>query len=228
MYTSWGKDLKMTEERILLDADIREPLFQYLEERRGKVRFLEEKVTGRARADIVMVLPDRVCGIEIKSDADTYARLAAQVKNYDRYYDENYIVAGSTHALHVEEHVPDYWGIITVDETEDGADFYILRRPKLNPKVKMKNKVALLWRPELNRLLALNGMHAYREKSKAFVAGRLLAEVPEEVLQAQLLEELFERDYTAIAKEIADYRAEHAKARPAKAAGRKKRKRTKK
>lgn len=50
----------MTDERILLDADIREPLFDYLEQRYEKVRFLEEKVTGKVRADIVMVLPDRI------------------------------------------------------------------------------------------------------------------------------------------------------------------------
>ena len=41
----------------LKDTDIREPLFDYLEQYHGKVRFLEEKVTGRARADVVMVLP---------------------------------------------------------------------------------------------------------------------------------------------------------------------------
>ena len=63
------------EDRVLLDADIREPLFNYLEQYYGKVRFLEEKVTGKARADVVMVLPDKICGIEIKSDADTYAWL---------------------------------------------------------------------------------------------------------------------------------------------------------
>ena len=74
-------------DRVLLDADIREPLFYYLEHIHGKVRFLEEKVTGKARADVVMVLPDKICGIEIKSDADSYARLAAQVKNFDKYYD---------------------------------------------------------------------------------------------------------------------------------------------
>ncbi len=213
---------------MLKDKDIREPLFFFLEEEYGKARFIEEKTMGKSRADVLMVTESALIGIEIKSDADTYERLASQVKDYDRLCDLNYIAAGSSHAMHVEEHVPDYWGIITVDETEDGADFYILRRPKINPKVKMKNKVALLWRPELNRLLALNEMHAYKEKSKAFVAGRLLAGVPEEVLQAQLLEELFERDYTEIGKVIDEYRAEHAKARPAKAAGRKKRKRTKK
>ena len=88
-------------DKVLLDADIREPLFYYLEQIHGKVRFLE--------ADVVMVLPDKICGIEIKSDADSYARLAAQVKYYDKYYDENYLVIGSTHAHHAAEHVPEHW-----------------------------------------------------------------------------------------------------------------------
>ena len=64
---------------MLYDKDIREPLFDFMEERYGKVRMIEEKQIGRSRADIVMVLPGRLAGIEIKSDADTYARLKRQV-----------------------------------------------------------------------------------------------------------------------------------------------------
>ena len=60
---------------MLYDRDIREPLFDFLEERYGKIRIIEEKQMGKSRADIVMVLPDAVAGIEIKSDADTYVRL---------------------------------------------------------------------------------------------------------------------------------------------------------
>ena len=56
---------------MLYDKDIREPLFEFLEERYGKTRFLEEQVMGQSRADVVMVLPEALCGIEIKSDADT-------------------------------------------------------------------------------------------------------------------------------------------------------------
>ena len=73
---------------------------------------------GKSRADIVMVTPEYLYGIEIKSDADTYARLARQVKDYDSYYDYNIVVVGSSHALHIEEHVPDYWGIITIEVRE--------------------------------------------------------------------------------------------------------------
>ena len=56
---------------MLYDKDIREPLSDYLEAKYGKVRIIEEKQMGSSRADIVMILPDEIAGIEIKSDADT-------------------------------------------------------------------------------------------------------------------------------------------------------------
>ena len=131
--------------QVLYDKDIREPLFDFLEETYGKIRILEEKRTGSARADVVMITPDYLYGIEIKSDADTYARLEKQVKNYDWFYDRNIIVAGSTHAAHVREHVPEWWGIITVEPDEIGkTDFYVLREASDNPKVKEKRKITIL------------------------------------------------------------------------------------
>ena len=89
---------------MLYDKDIREPLFDFLEERYGKVRIIEEKQMGRSRADVIMVRPGNLTGIEIKSDADSYGRLARQVKDYDRYFDYNYVVVGSSHGRHIEEH----------------------------------------------------------------------------------------------------------------------------
>jgi len=47
-------------DRILYDKDIREPLFFFLEETYGKIRILEEKRTGSARADVVMITPQFV------------------------------------------------------------------------------------------------------------------------------------------------------------------------
>ena len=75
------------EMELLHDRDIREPLFDFLEETYGKVRILEEKTMGRSRADAVMVTESGLYGIEIKSDADGYARLARQIGDYDLYYD---------------------------------------------------------------------------------------------------------------------------------------------
>ena len=191
---------------MLYDKDIREPLFEFLEERHEKIRIIEEKQMGKSRADVVMVLPGIIAGVEIKSDADTYARLKRQVKDYNQYFDRNYIVAGSTHGMHIEEHVPDWWGIITVELIGSEVDFYLLREAKENPKVNWKKKISLLWRPELVRLQELNQMPKYKEKSKAFVIEKILTKVPQEMLAEQVSETLFERDYTAIEDIIREYK----------------------
>lgn len=196
---------------MLYDKDIREPLFEFLEETYGKIRIIEEKQMGRSRADIVMVTPDAVTGIEIKSDADTYARLKRQVRDYDRYFDANYIVVGVSHAMHIEEHVPAWWGIITAEQEEGRADFYILRRASKNPKTDKKKKLGLLWRPELAHIQELNGLPKYCQKSKDFVVEKLLDKVPEEILQKQISQELFERDYRIIGERIRAYKAGHHK-----------------
>lgn len=203
----------MTDKVVLHDKDIREPLFDFLEERYGKIRILEEKTMGRSRADVVMVMPEVIAGIEIKSDADTYARLGRQVKDYDLYFDCNYVVAGSTHAAHVHEHVPPWWGIISVELWEDKVDFYVVREAGRNPKVNPERKISILWRPELSHIQELNGMAKYRDKSKKFVQKKILEKVPEELLQKQMCQELFERDYTLIGDTIREYRkkAEFAK-----------------
>ena len=50
---------------MLKDKDIREPLFDFLEEQYGKTRIIEEKTMGKSRADVVMVLEEELVGIEI-------------------------------------------------------------------------------------------------------------------------------------------------------------------
>lgn len=199
----------MSDKRILHDRDIREPLFDFLEDTYGKIRILEEKRIGRSRADVVMVTSDALYGIEIKSDADTYARLERQIKDYNKFYDFNYAVVGTTHAVHIREHIPEWWGVITVELVEDKADFYILRKPKKNPKMDVKKKISILWRPELVHIQELNRMPKYKEKSKEFVAEKILQKIPEEILWKQVSEELFERDYNTIAETIAEYRIEN-------------------
>lgn len=195
--------------KTLHDKDIREPLFEFLEETYGKIRIIEEKSMGKSRADVVMVTPDLLYGIEIKSDADTYARLRRQVKDYDLYYDCNYAVVGTSHAMHIKEHLPAWWGIITVEAVEGEADFYIMRKPLPNPEADWKRKISILWRPELAHIQELNGLPKYKEKSKLFVQEKLLNKVPADVLQRQLCDELFERDYTIIGEKIQKFRQEN-------------------
>lgn len=194
---------------MLYDKDIREPLYDFLEETYGKIRIIEEKQMGKSRADAVMVTENALCGIEIKSDADTYARLERQIKDYDQFYDYNYVVVGTSHAMHIREHVPEWWGVITVELVEEVVDFYILRRPSPNPKMDWKKKMSLLWRPELAHIQELNRMPGYREKSKRFVSEKILQNVAEERLRLQISEELFQRDYNQITETIQEYRRQN-------------------
>ncbi|MCC8150356.1 MAG: sce7726 family protein [Lachnospiraceae bacterium] len=191
---------------MLYDKDIREPLFDFLDDLYPKNRIIEEKKMGRSRADVVMVTPETVYGIEIKSDADSYARLKRQIRDYDYYYDCNYVVVGTTHAHHISEHVPKWWGIITVELEEEHPDFYVLRKPERNPKLNWEKKMSMIWRPELAHIQELNNMPKYKEKSKKFVIEKILEKVPEETLQLQVCEELFQRDYTEIEGIIREYR----------------------
>lgn len=195
---------------MLHDRDIREPLFDFLEEQYGKCRMLEEKVMGKSRADVVMVTPDALYGIEIKSDADTYARLSGQVKDYDQYYDFNYVVVGSSHALHIRKHVPPYWGVITVELVEGAFDFYVLRKPSENPKMNWKRKLEILWRPELAQMQEWNGLPKYKDKNRRFViekiSGMISDKLAPESAREQISRILFERDYTMAEEILAEYR----------------------
>jgi len=202
---------------ILKDKDIREPLFEWIEEGFEKVRILEEIVIGHSRADIVLVLPRELCGIEIKSDADTFTRLENQVKDYNRYFDRNYLVVGSSHARHCSEHIPDWWGIISVELFNGKMDFRIMRESGSNPrKLKkvplyvIKNKLKFLWRPELAEIQERKFLPKYREKSKDFVRKKLLEKLTAEELDEEISRALFERDYTTIKEKIESFRKERA------------------
>lgn len=215
---------------MLHDKDIREPLFRFLEETYGKIRILEEKRTGKSRADVVAVTEDALIGLEIKSDADTYERLPGQVKDYDKFYDRNYAVVGASHAGGIGDHIPAYWGIIVVSDGADisrngapvwqdsAADVFlsVLRMADPNPKAKLKNKMQILWRPELAMLQAQNGMPKYKDLGKKAVIPKILertAWLPEkkgyiapDLLHRQISDILFERDYTTAAAMVKEYR----------------------
>ena len=206
-----GKTSRSTAGRsVLKDKDIREPLFSFLEETYGKSRIIEEKSMGKSRADIVMVLPTEIYGIEIKSDADTYARLERQIKDYDKYFDSNIVVVGTTHGEHIKEHVPEHWGIITVEVVNGRFDFYFMRRPLPNKGVQWKKKLELLWRPELAQIQEWNEMPKYKSFGKAKAAEKILELVPDKIsdmtLRRQVSDILFERDYSKVEETLAEYR----------------------
>lgn len=196
---------------MLKDQDIREPLFDFFDEKFGKVRIIEEKQIAKSRADVMLVLEEKLIGVEIKSDADTYARLARQVKDYNKFFDYNYVVVGSSHSKHIEEHVPEYWGIIEAISKEESVEFNVLREPEINKRAqrtyKMKRKLSILWRPELSHIQEINGMPKYKQRSKDFVITKIMEKVQWDLLHRQISEELFQRDYNTISAAIKEWRS---------------------
>jgi len=162
---------------------------------REKFRIIDELVIGKARADIVIVT-DGLTGYEIKSDADSYKRLPGQIKEYDKYFQRNYLVVGSNHKVTASKHIPPYWGILCFSKSE--ADIYveIIREAGQNPKYNQKKQLGLLWRKELVNILKANSLITCSGKSKSYIHNFLLERVPKDALQKQICDELFERDWT--------------------------------
>ena len=189
------------------DADIREPLFDYLDERYGKNRVFEEKMIGQSRADIIMIIENEFIGLEIKSDADTYARLERQIADYDNYCDKNYVVVGKSHEKHVEEHIPSYWGILCAYEDESGdTRIKEIRKPAQSPKATINMQIQLLWRPEIALIQEKYSFPKYAGKSKKFVMDYLIEKLEEEELKSYIIELLFERDYDKMLEEIKTFK----------------------
>lgn len=174
---------------------------------------------GKSRADILMVTENELYGIEIKSDADTYTRLDSQIKDYDAYFEYNIIAVGTSHAAHVADHIPEHWGIITVEEVDGRTDCYYFRKAQRNPRAKarplsrVRKQITFLWRPEIAHIQAINGLPRYPGKSKAFVQKVCLERIPVETLKKQISDELFERDYSKLPERKSAARVRHYRMR---------------
>lgn len=207
----------------MTDKEMREPLFDYLEEFYGKIRIFEEKNAGASRADVLGVIDGALLGFEIKSDRDSYTRLKTQTIDYDEFCDMNFLVVGKSHLKHGHEHIPGHWGMIAVWEEDGEICVEMDQLPAPNPNAKLEKQLSFLWRPELAMLQEMNGLPVYKQKSKQFVQQKILEKVPAETLKRQMTDLLFERDYQELLEGIAAVRAEQrAQRKPKKRRRRKK------
>ena len=186
----------------MLDKDMREPLFDYLEEFYGKIRIFEEKNAGASRADVIGAIDGSLLGFEIKSDNDSYTRLKTQTKDYDKFCDINFLVIGKSHEKQAEFHIPSYWGIICIYEENVKIQVEMQQIPGYNPNVSVRRQIEFLWRPELYQIQKWNDMPEYKHKSKEFVRDKIVEKVPEAKLKRQITDLLFERDYELLLEQI--------------------------
>ena len=175
----------------MTDREMRGILIEYLMIKNRHYRIFQEKNIGSSVCD-VMLVTDRLCGFEIKSDSDNLERIGRQVEAYERFFDENTIVVGEKYRDTAAKKVPASWGILCIEHGKVSP----VRIARKNDKASLKSKLSILWLVELKNLLTENNLPAYTFKSKEFIIDRLEESVPAERLSKQLVRELMERDYS--------------------------------
>lgn len=173
------------------DKEIRKILISYLKASNGEIRIYQEKSIGTSICD-VMTVTDCLTGYEIKSDVDNYQRLISQVKSYNEFFDQNYIVVSTKHRGSAAEKVPENWGILCIES--DGIE--LIRQAKKNKTVSRYNQLSILWKVEINNILIKNNMPIFAQKNKSYIKSHIAKSIEPSLLGKQIAEELMKRDYS--------------------------------
>lgn len=173
------------------DKAIRNILIAYLKASNHEIRIYQEKSIGTSICD-VMAVTDRLTGYEIKSDLDNYFRLAGQIKAYDRFFDENYLVVSKSHCQSAQYHVPNHWGILCIEND----NITLFRKALGNQQVSRRNQLTILWKLELKNLLVRNNMPLYAQRDRKYISEQLASTVEPGLLGRQITRELLQRDYS--------------------------------
>ena len=105
-----------------------------------------EEATGDVRADLALIGDAHLEGFEIKSAADSLARLPRQVLLYSAAFHFCTIVLAEKHLEHALTIVPPWWGVRLVE----GARLVVHRPASYNASARPER---LLWYRELDRAL---------------------------------------------------------------------------
>ena len=168
----------IVEENWLSDTDIRLALLPQLRvmyAAEPQTVFIEELglCQGRARIDIAVV-NGVIHGYEIKSDRDSLRRLAGQVEIYSKVVDRATIVVGNRHLAEALASVPNWWGVLQIEENSRGVSFKLIRKGHHNPQIEARSLVELLWLDDAIDLLSrLGADRGVRSKPRRMVWDRI-------------------------------------------------------
>ena len=165
-------------------------------EARGEGRCIEELPIegGAARVDLAFVSSAWLEGFELKSDADTFARMHNQIHAYGRVFDRVTLAIASRHLVSAQQIVPPWWGLW--EARGDGAAVRLLaiREPAPNPGgLEAHSLATLLWRAEAVDLLQQHGRAVPLRTSRARVWEQLQDEVPLDAIRTAVRQRLTQR-----------------------------------
>lgn len=107
---------------------------------------------GEGRIDVAAV-NGRLVGFEIKSAADSFARLSRQVDVYGRVVDEAVLVVERRRPEALLPRIPPWWGLWSAHGDGEGCTLEVVRSPAPNPTPQALATAQLLWRDEALALL---------------------------------------------------------------------------
>ena len=174
------------------DKEIRSILIEYLKIKHKNYRIFQEKSIGSSVCDLMLVTKSILTGFEIKSDTDNYERLKRQIREYEQFFDENYVVVGQSHVKSIRERVPKEWGILSVNQSK----IEMIRGATQNKQVSRERQLSILWKLELKNLLIKNNMSLFAQKDKQYIIDQITNTVEKSKLGKQIAEELLSRDYS--------------------------------
>lgn len=139
--------------RRMRDVDVRQGLKAAVASRMGaQPHLLIPEVDIRwsvpARADALLV-GNRICGFEIKSDVDSLTRLPRQVEAYGQVVERAYLVVGERHHMKATVLVPPWWHIWVASWRDEEVVVRETRRGRLNPAVSPLAVTSFLSREQL-------------------------------------------------------------------------------
>jgi hypothetical protein len=126
-----------------------------------------------ARIDLA-VINGVLAGFEIKSELDTLSRLPRQIASFSCVFERATLVTTARHAVKARTILPDWWGIIVVDEK---ATFRRQKRGRCNTNVSSGHALHLLNREELFALADMNKCTVSRKLRKAAAVEAIAHEV---------------------------------------------------
>ena len=184
------------EDYKLNDKDIRKVIYDSFSGSRAETRILEEFPMGDSRADMLLVTKTKLIGLEIKSDRDSFLRLARQVRDYEKFFDTNYLVVGTYHVDEALRTVPAHWGIYEVYESTNGG--YVMecvRGASMALKDNTEEKLYLLWRNELMRIVRDYRLAKGNLQRKDKMISKITRGLTVPVIQSEICAALLTREY---------------------------------
>ena len=140
---------------------------------------------ARVRVDVA-VLNGVLHGYEIKSDRDNLDRLQNQLEIYQQALQKLTFVVAERHASKVVSLTPNWCGVLIAQRgPRGGLHLSPLRRSSRNPEVNLFLMAHLLWRDEVQSILAMNGI---AESALRAPRAKLYELLVEEVSEAKLAE----------------------------------------